>query len=183
MIDQYVRTPGRGGSTTMTFPSDTTYIKGVTGDQTITSTSVSYSHGTAGSYDLLHFNNAEIYRGGWNVPLGITITSGSGTAADPYVTVWSQNHGSGELLSNIITNDQISGIDVTAITNDSITFAPVEGKCARIGNASKCILLSKTSTFNSLTADTAIYIEDKSKILKFIYYTIIIYKLTINKKL
>lgn len=88
LVGRYVETPGRGASNTMVFPDCDVYITGVTRTQTIHNTSVTYSHSTAGSYDLLYFNGQEIYRGDWAVPDGIRIVSGSGTSSDPYVTEW-----------------------------------------------------------------------------------------------
>lgn len=88
LVGRYVETPGRGASNTMVFPDCDVYITGVTKTQTIHNTSVTYSHSTEGSYDVLYFNGREIYRGDWAVRDGIRIVSGSGTSSDPYVTKW-----------------------------------------------------------------------------------------------
>ena len=88
LVGRYVETPGRGASNTMVFPDCDVYITGVTRTQTIHNTSVTYSHSTEGSYDVLYFNGQVIYRGDWAVRDGIRIVSGSGTSSDPYVTEW-----------------------------------------------------------------------------------------------
>lgn len=81
-------TPGRGETTYVTIPGASAetpvYFTGAyTGS--VTTETVAYSHGTAGSYDVLHFNGTQIYHGDWNVGSALEITGGSGTETDPYV--------------------------------------------------------------------------------------------------
>lgn len=126
MVGQYVRTPGRGAEITFTFSgassSNPIYIKNVKGSvQTITSENVAYSHSAAGSYDYLNFNGTEIYKGGWDVPIGIAVKSGSGTETDPYILVWNYNRVNGDKFSDFTIGDKFNGMEIE-LTADSITL-------------------------------------------------------------
>ena len=83
-----IATPGRMATNYLTVPGASAenpiYFTG-TYTGSVTSESVAYYHGTAGSYDELYFNGARIYRGNWNVGSALEITGGSGTQSDPYV--------------------------------------------------------------------------------------------------
>eukprot|EP00833_Pecoramyces_ruminatium_P009759 jgi/Orpsp1_1/1183791/evm.model.c7180000086730.1 len=165
MVGKYVKTPGRGGTNTMEFFNTDVYIDGVTGKQTISSKSVDYSHKTAGSYDELYFNNAQIYRGGWDVPLGITFVSGSGTSDDPYITEWTKNRVNGIILSSIHSGDQINGVEVLEKTDSTIKFSSNQDKCFKKDNSGICHVLNEAMTFDELSSDTAIYIFSNDEIV------------------
>eukprot|EP00833_Pecoramyces_ruminatium_P007837 jgi/Orpsp1_1/1181869/evm.model.c7180000078931.1 len=162
MVGKYVKTPGRGGTNTMEFFNTDVYIDGVTGKQTISSKSVDYSHTTAGSYDVLSFNNVEIYKGSWDVPLGISFVSGSGTSDDPYITEWTKSRENGTILSSIHSGDQINGVEVLEKTDSTIKFSSNQDKRFRKDNSGICHVLNEAMTFDELSSDTAIYTFSKS---------------------
>jgi len=83
-----IATPGRGETNYLTVTGasaeNPVYFTGAyTGSAT--TESIPYYHGTAGSYDELYFNGAQIYHGNWDVGSALEITGGTGTQADPYV--------------------------------------------------------------------------------------------------
>lgn len=170
MVGQYVRTPGRGAEITFTFSgassSNPIYIKNVKGSvQTITSENVAYSHSTAGSYDFLNFNGTEIYKGGWDVPIGIAVKSGSGTETDPYILVWNYNRVNGDKFSAFTIGDKFNGMEIE-LTADSITLPATTGKWITVttGETSQNYSLENGVTLTGLDASSTfeIYTPDIS---------------------
>ena len=125
MVGRYFRTPGNGATETIEFTgTPSIYLSGVTKTQTLSSNSVQWKRQKEGSYQVLYFNDTQIWHA-TGLPLGIYFASGSGTQSDPYVTVWNESRGNGTKLSDIYPHDTLGGVDVLAKTDSSITLGTV----------------------------------------------------------
>jgi hypothetical protein len=170
MVGQYIRTPGRGGSETMTFSGASNenpiYITIAGKDFTLTSETATLTHTTAGSFDKLQFNGIEIYSGDWNVGLGYYIASGSGTESDRYIFERNYNRGNGAKLSDFHPGDMFYGNEIS-FTEGSFTLPAMAGKCITVttGETSTNYSLENGVTLTGLNASSTfdeIYTPDIS---------------------